>query len=1364
MTRNATVFVSLLVATLLWGTSSALAGNGYGSMAYNVVAGTYSEITGGTVHATGSSIYGVSASVTMPFSFNFNGSSSNQVTVYSDGYINLGSGGNIRAWQTYITGTPNGELSTTTLGTNPNQVFVIQWKNVTRAPQGSTNDVYNFQIRLEQATGRASVVYGPMSVSAAVGAGIGAYSYNGSVNLHTSYWNNTWMYPRTTVGNESIAFQNWGPASGLTYVFGAPTNNDAAVVALENPSDHFNANTTQTVRVRVKNMGSNRLDSVVINWTVNGVTRTAVRFYPQPNGLQPGDEEIVELGNVTFGTNSFNTLMIRTSLPNGANDANPGNDTWMGYLAPRVSGRLNLALNGNPGVFGSFNDVVRHLYASGLGGNVDVHIFNGEYDQQIIIPQLDNSYNGGTLTFMSAKNNTPKITWAPMNNPYYYYYGWYENARFQVTLENTTPVAFKNLTFELPENSTYGSCIGGQGYGSVTVDNCILQGGDNPLSNNDWDGMIYLYSYGYGANFTITNNTISNARMGVNLYDYYGNGSTVAHNMIENVSNGVNINGYNANIHHNMINAIAGDTYFTGIYLSGGGDIEYNSVAGDLSATPNSYSYGIEWQSNDNATIINNMVAVGSSSGTYGIYFDNYYSYPAVVYHNSVNVTGTAGSNSAAFYLYTSGYNGSNMKSSEGSQGVNSGWVKSVNNIFHNAGTGTNGGYAVYVSGYVDAFNYNPFMESDFNDLMTTGRFVGYFNGDVVRDAGSNPLGSWRTRTDRDDNSSSVAVNFVGGSDLHLLNVDRALFGAASLKNTVRDDIDGEARTIPYMGADEIKPSVKIIQQPQSRYACLGESFNLICVADVTSGADVTYQWYKDGVELTGQTGAILNFGSIGYSASGVYTCLVKAADGYNLVEVMSDDASVIVVRPTSITVNPNSQPVAINGTAVLEVVAEAIGAPTNFVPGYQWKKRYWSNTSNAYVDTNVVDNGRITGAQSSQLTIRNITENDTLDTYVCEVTGYCGNATSKPARLFIPIVAASNNTPNVCQGGTIQLEVSAYPSAIPGSNVVYQWYFNGTAISEGGRYQGTNGRMLEISAATTSDAGDYLCHISYVGMNVEIPSNAITVVVGSLPTITGQPVGDTVCAGETVTLAASGAGTAIGYQWLKGNTVIPGATSATYEFTAAATDAGSYSVIVANACGSATSTSVDVVVNTAASVTTQPADVAVFDGDKITLTVAASGTEPITYQWYRNDAAINGATSATYETTAGIAGDEVGEYYCIVTNACGADTSEDATVGVTVGVDEDVYAGGYGLSIAMPNPTSDVVNFTYTVPATQNVRISLTNVLGNEIATIVNERIDAGMHRVEISAAALNLAPGLYTYTITSNGFMAAKQFIVVK
>ena len=47
--------------------------------------------------------------------------------------------------------------------------------------------------------------------------------------------------------------------------------------------------------------------------------------------------------------------------------------------------------------------------------------------------------------------------------------------------------------------------------------------------------------------------------------------------------------------------------------------------------------------------------------------------------------------------------------------------------------------------------------------------------------------------------------------------------------------------------------------------------------------------------------------------------------------------------------------------------------------------------------------------------------------------------------------------------------------------------------------------------------------------------------------------------------------------------------------------------------------------------ITTQPSSLTVNSGANASFTVAATGTEPITYQWRLNDNAINGATSATY-------------------------------------------------------------------------------------------------------------------------------------
>lgn len=61
-------------------------------------------------------------------------------------------------------------------------------------------------------------------------------------------------------------------------------------------------------------------------------------------------------------------------------------------------------------------------------------------------------------------------------------------------------------------------------------------------------------------------------------------------------------------------------------------------------------------------------------------------------------------------------------------------------------------------------------------------------------------------------------------------------------------------------------------------------------------------------------------------------------------------------------------------------------------------------------------------------------------------------------------------------------------------------------------------------------------------------------------------------------------------------------------------------------------------------------------------LSVVASGTAPLTYQWYKNGSPIDGATSATY-TVNSPTGDNVGSYYVTVSNAFGSDTSASVDV-----------------------------------------------------------------------------------------------------
>lgn len=83
-----------------------------------------------------------------------------------------------------------------------------------------------------------------------------------------------------------------------------------------------------------------------------------------------------------------------------------------------------------------------------------------------------------------------------------------------------------------------------------------------------------------------------------------------------------------------------------------------------------------------------------------------------------------------------------------------------------------------------------------------------------------------------------------------------------------------------------------------------------------------------------------------------------------------------------------------------------------------------------------------------------------------------------------------------------------------------------------------------------------------------------------------------------------------------------------------------------------------------APSITTQPSSVTVTSGSSASFTVAASGTSPLSYQWYLGSSAISGATSATYSISSATSS-QAGSYSVVVTNAYGSATSNSATLTV---------------------------------------------------------------------------------------------------
>jgi len=97
--------------------------------------------------------------------------------------------------------------------------------------------------------------------------------------------------------------------------------------------------------------------------------------------------------------------------------------------------------------------------------------------------------------------------------------------------------------------------------------------------------------------------------------------------------------------------------------------------------------------------------------------------------------------------------------------------------------------------------------------------------------------------------------------------------------------------------------------------------------------------------------------------------------------------------------------------------------------------------------------------------------------------------------------------------------------------------------------------------------------------------------------------------------------------------------------------------------------------------------------------------------------------------------------------------TSVDPSAGVPV---------RYELSQNYPNPFNPSTVIEYALPETGYVELLVYNILGREVATLVNGQKQAGYHQVTFDAS--NLASGLYIYHLRAEGFEQSHQMTLIK
>jgi hypothetical protein len=105
---------------------------------------------------------------------------------------------------------------------------------------------------------------------------------------------------------------------------------------------------------------------------------------------------------------------------------------------------------------------------------------------------------------------------------------------------------------------------------------------------------------------------------------------------------------------------------------------------------------------------------------------------------------------------------------------------------------------------------------------------------------------------------------------------------------------------------------------------------------------------------------------------------------------------------------------------------------------------------------------------------------------------------------------------------------------------------------------------------------------------------------------------------------------------------------------------------------------------------------------------------------------------------------------------------SNEASLSI-VGIQEDeLIPTEYSIGQNYPNPFNPTTKIKFALPKTALTKIIIYDLLGREIRTLINKKLEAGYH--EINFDAYNLPAGIYFYRVQSGNFIHAKKMILMK
>lgn len=536
-------------------------------------------------------------------------------------------------------------------------------------------------------------------------------------------------------------------------------SNDVGVVSIDSPFAFCPG--TENIVATISNFGNSVVDSLRVNWAINGVQQPTF-FFLQPLDTFGGAGS--QTAQMTLG--SFNFLLgvnynidVWTSHPNGIADPNTANDSMSVLTKTSLIGTLTI---GGPGAdYANITDAVDDVLFAGICGPTVFQINPGTYLEPIQLTEINGASNVNTLTFDGLSSDSVTIVSD----------GSSQNS--VVHLNGADWIRFKNITFEnMAAIDTKWGIIFTNSANHNVIDSCRVILPVTSFSSSAAVVSSASITSASGSGDNANHNTIKNSYISGGYYAvrFYG-GGTSNRNDGNKVLNNVIENGWyygvymwsqdSAKVNGNHISNLAHAAAY-GISLRdlNGFEVNENYVHGN--------KYGIQFTDANfdfpigTSQIINNMVVC---PGGDGIYIAD--GTDIQIYHNSV--LGEPG-------LYM--------------QGTLTG-ISVVNNVLT-----SNFDYAFETT----ISSIHPMLDHNVYHVFSGWFFIKH--GNQYTD-----LASWQAAFPQyNQKSQSGDPKFYSPTDLHLLGT---IANDSATALGVQVDIDGDTRstTTPDIGADEYTPA-----------------------------------------------------------------------------------------------------------------------------------------------------------------------------------------------------------------------------------------------------------------------------------------------------------------------------------------------------------------------------------------------------------------------------------------------------------------------------------------------------------------------------------------------------------------------------